>query len=158
MNNRFRKSGTSLFLMELMVAILFFSIASAVCMQLFARAHLIDLKTRNLNRAVAVSESILEGVRGCEDPMEGVRLLYPEASAEGTVSGKSDTASAVMTIYFDPEWNAVQDESAPFVCNVTINRNGSLLNTIVQIRDVEKSKELYSLSTAKYLNNQASSQ
>ena len=32
-------SGSSLFLMELILAILFFSVASAVCVQLFARAH-----------------------------------------------------------------------------------------------------------------------
>ena len=130
MNKRFRNSGTSLFLMELMVAILFFSVASAVCMQLFARAHLIDLKTRNMNHAISVAQTQVEEIRGSVE----VPAL-PEIS---------------NTIYYDSDWNVVMDENAPFVCKVTCLNHEDLMNIRVEVYDVERGEELYTLQTAKY--------
>ena len=40
---------SSLFLLELIIAILFFSLTSAVCVQIFVRAHLISRQTQELN-------------------------------------------------------------------------------------------------------------
>ena len=40
---------SSLFLLELIIAILFFSLTSAVCVQFFARAHQISRQTQELN-------------------------------------------------------------------------------------------------------------
>ena len=50
------KSGS--FLMELILSILFFSVASAVCIQLFAKAHLLDQKTGYQNQAVIWAENL----------------------------------------------------------------------------------------------------
>ena len=44
-----KHSRSSLFLMEMIIAILFFSLASAVCIQLFARSHLLSTQTVNQN-------------------------------------------------------------------------------------------------------------
>ena len=38
--------------MEMIIAILFFSLASAVCIQLFAKSHLLSTQTVNQNHAV----------------------------------------------------------------------------------------------------------
>ena len=43
---------SSLFLLELIIAILFFSLTSAVCVQIFVRAHLISRQTQELNTAL----------------------------------------------------------------------------------------------------------
>ena len=43
---------SSLFLLELIIAILFFSLTSAVCVQFFARAHQISRQTQELNAAL----------------------------------------------------------------------------------------------------------
>ena len=51
---------SSLFLLELIIAILFFSLTSAVCVQFFARAHRISRQTQELNAA-------LEKVSGCTE-------------------------------------------------------------------------------------------
>ena len=52
-------SKSALFLMELILAILFFAAASAVCVQLFVKAHLMSQDTVDLNRAVARCYHIL---------------------------------------------------------------------------------------------------
>ena len=60
-------SKASLFLMELIIAILIFSLSSALCVQLFAKAHLLSNKTKDLNHAISLCESVAEvyyGVNG----------------------------------------------------------------------------------------------
>ena len=45
-------SRSSLLLMELILAILFFALASAICLQLFVKASLLSRDTQELDRAV----------------------------------------------------------------------------------------------------------
>ena len=45
---------SSLFLLELIIAILFFSLTSAVCVQFFARAHQISRQTQELNYTLQI--------------------------------------------------------------------------------------------------------
>lgn len=52
-----RKSKSALFLMELIIVIFFFAMTGAVCLQLFVKAHLIDVRTRNLNSAIRLAEN-----------------------------------------------------------------------------------------------------
>lgn len=54
------KSKTSLFLLELSIALLFLSICSAVCMKIFAHAGVIIKNTQVLNQAVSVSQTAAE--------------------------------------------------------------------------------------------------
>ena len=58
-------SKSGIFLMELILSILFFSIAAAVCVKLFVTAHRLSDQSVNLNHAVAMAESIAEAFYGC---------------------------------------------------------------------------------------------
>ena len=51
-------SKSGIFLMELILSILFFSIAAAVCVKLFVTAHRLSDQSVNLNHAVSMAESI----------------------------------------------------------------------------------------------------
>lgn len=51
---------SSLFLMEIMVAILFFALCSAVCVQIFARAHTLNNDSTNLLEASNLAHNIAE--------------------------------------------------------------------------------------------------
>ena len=55
-----KSSKSSLFLMEILICILFFSIASAFCVQLFAKAHLLDQKTGRQNLTVMWTQNLSE--------------------------------------------------------------------------------------------------
>ena len=52
-----RRSKSGLFLMEIMFAILFFSLAGAVCLQLFVKAHSLSRDAKTLDAAVTVCQS-----------------------------------------------------------------------------------------------------
>ena len=57
---KIRRSGASVLLLEVLFAILFFSLASAVCIQLFVKAASLSAHTVAANRGVALAESIEE--------------------------------------------------------------------------------------------------
>lgn len=60
MNKRNRAQASSLFLLELTMAILFFSIASAVCVQIFVKSRAMSLHAEELNAAVREVSSAAE--------------------------------------------------------------------------------------------------
>ena len=54
---------SSLFLLELIIAIAFFSIAAAVCVQFFAKSHDLEQESSRLNHAVHLATSAAEEFR-----------------------------------------------------------------------------------------------
>ena len=58
------RSASSLFLIELIIAIGFFAVASAVCLQLFVRARLVSIQSADLSRATLAAQSAAEAFRG----------------------------------------------------------------------------------------------
>lgn len=55
-----RKSKSSLFLMELIIVIFFFSLTSAVCLQVFVKAHLVDKESMHLSAASLMATNVGE--------------------------------------------------------------------------------------------------
>ena len=55
-----RPRTSSLFLLELIFSILFFSVASAICIQIFVRAHTLSRDARALHTAVSACSDAAE--------------------------------------------------------------------------------------------------
>ena len=68
--------------MELILSILFFSIAAAVCVKLFVTAHRLSDQSVNLNHAVAMAESIAEAFYGCNGNVRELETLFPDAGMD----------------------------------------------------------------------------
>ena len=64
---------SSLFLLELILAVLFFSVASALCIQIFTKAHLMSQDARDLNFAVNEVSSMAEQI--------SADTLHPDTAA-----------------------------------------------------------------------------
>lgn len=75
-------SKSGIFLMELILSILFFSIAAAVCVKLFVTAHRLSGQSVNLNHAVAMAESIAEAFYGCNGNVRELETLFPDAGMD----------------------------------------------------------------------------
>ena len=69
-------SRTSLFLMELIIVILFFAIASAICLRLFVGAHLLSEKDKDLSHALVWAQNLSEGFYGCEGRILQMKNLF----------------------------------------------------------------------------------
>lgn len=109
------KSGS--FLMELILSILFFSVASAVCIQLFAKAHLLDQKTGYQNQAVIWAENLASLWQAENGDLSLVRdtLCADYAATPGSVV-LSDSGSLLL-VYLDKDGMPTPDaeQSAAYV-------------------------------------------
>ena len=85
MKYRRARSG-ALFLMEIILAVLFFSIAASVCVSILANARLLSRDAQNLNTAVAVCSTAAETVDSAEnfeDVKARVSLIFPDGVWDG---------------------------------------------------------------------------
>jgi len=103
-----KNSKSSLFLMELIISIFFFSLASAVCIQLFVKAHLIGENTIQQNNCALWSQNVAEAFYGSDDKVSFSKL-FPFSSVNGND----------FTLYFDKNWNMLTEYSSDVIYTVT---------------------------------------
>lgn len=83
-----KKSKSGLFLMELIVIILFFSLASTVCIQLFVKSHLLGKETKELNHSVLQAQNIAESFLGSSGEVSHLLTCFPEAFVSNNSLGE----------------------------------------------------------------------
>lgn len=138
------RSKSSLFLMELIIAILFFSIASAVCIRLFAVAHLESLQSAQLNRAVFCAQSAADALSAANgDPEQLTGLIGASKTGAGEFSARYDaqcrpTASEAKTAY---------------ALNIsTSGGNNGVLTADIEVFGIDDpDKPLFTLQTKRYI-------
>lgn len=111
-------SKSGIFLMELILSILFFSIAAAVCVKLFVTAHRLSDQSVNLNHAVSMAESIAEAFYGCNGNAGELEALFPDARMNQT------DEQTIFTI------NNAEEELGAFV---KINASEELISCEIRI-------------------------
>jgi len=92
-------SRTSLFLMELIIAVFFFSLASAVSIRLFVSAHTLTEKSTALSNATIWSQNLSEAFYSCKGDLQKIANLYPTAY----------TTPDTVILFFDNKWNIVKN-------------------------------------------------
>lgn len=70
-----KHSKSSLFLMELIIALLFFSLASTVCIRLFVNAHSLSGQTVDMNHAVNYAQNMAEAFTGCDGDLISMQAI-----------------------------------------------------------------------------------
>ena len=115
---------SSLFLLELMIAILFFCLASAVCVQIFVKAHTISRETQELNTA-------LEKVSGYTE------LFLADALTEDT------------EVFYDASWQECSKDEASYEIVIRVEPDGKLLHGTFTVQRLsgEQPEEIYSVET-----------
>ena len=76
MKERYRHSRSGVFLMEIIVAICFFSLVSASCLKLFVKSHDLSAETEQLNAAVRYSTTIAETLKSAKSADEAEALVF----------------------------------------------------------------------------------
>ena len=111
---------SSLFLLELIIAILFFSLTSAVCVQFFVRAHLISRQAQELNQA-------LEKVSGCTE----IFLAgddFSDVFGDTVSCRQHPDGTADYTLYYDDSWQLCTDTDAAYELQIQITPDDRLLH------------------------------
>ena len=95
------KSKTTLLLMELVIMVMFFSIAAAICMNVFASAQVTADDSANRSMAGIHAQSAVDCYKAVKgDLAECVEIL----------GGVTD--GSVMYIFFDDKWNLCDSENS----------------------------------------------
>ena len=100
--NSENNSSTSLFLMELIITIFFFSLASAVSIRLFVSAHTLAKSSTALSNATVWAQSLSEAFYGCKGDVSKIAELFPN----------SYEAQDTIMLFFDDYWNILPDSHA----------------------------------------------
>lgn len=103
--NKSTHSRSSLFLMEIIVAILFFALVSAVCLRIFTKSHQLGSDTQNLNMAVSQAASVAELLKSDPDLLSS---QYPDAVIDGTG----------VYIYYDEGWELCAKDAGTYCLSV----------------------------------------
>lgn len=144
-----KHSKSSLFLMELIVSILFFSLASAICIQLFVRSHSISAETINLNNAITQAQNLAE----CWYAAGGDLHTMQDTMSCSRLSDNGDA----LTLYFDTDWQLLSSdpvgEDTGYYARLTtlIDTDAHLLSAEISVCANSSGKVVYSLSLSQHV-------
>lgn len=145
MIRRNRANSSSLFLLELILAILFFSIASAVCVQFFVKSHLLSQDARELNMSVTEVSNIAELIEGSLDASSAVSLIQSEYPGS-IVSGASE-----ILVYYDEDFLPCKEKEAIYCLKAEFTQEEFLLEGTLNMTGLKDENSIYSLNISHHL-------
>lgn len=140
-----RPKSSSLFLIELILAILFFSIASAVCVRFFVSSHLLGRRSDALTQAVNECSSVAEICRTSDSLTDTIALLeqeYPLAVLTETTATR-----ARVQLYFDQDFSACRESLHHYELELTLSEEDFLLSVKMVFTDSSDDSVVYELET-----------
>lgn len=151
MVRRNRARSSSLFLMELIIAILFFSVFSAVCVQFFVKSHLLSNDANALTHAVNECASTAEMIHTADDLTAAIQILkslYPDGSYPDM---QTDPSEADIVIYYDDTFQPCIKEKAAYLLSLHIESEGQMIQTDMHVASANSESYLYELSTKHHI-------
>ncbi|MEE0818378.1 MAG: hypothetical protein UIK35_07385 [Coprococcus catus] len=146
---------SSLFLLELILAVLFFSVASALCIQIFTKAHLMSQDARDLNFAVNEVSSMAEQISA------GTLHSDTAASSDDTASDPStqmpDDSLQDAAAYYDSSYASCEKADAVYVLTVHYEPEDTLLKAHISMDTVADNRNIYTLDVTKHRQRRAES-
>lgn len=141
------KSKSSLFLIEMMIVILVFAIASAVCASLFVQARLTSRLSSQLTMAVT----------RCQNAAEHLRAAGDDPAAMAQVLGATPLGRGVFQVGYDADGQPTDWASARYLLTIATEwaREGELLHATITMAEAAAQGEeappaIYSLITTQY--------
>lgn len=142
-----QSSKYSLFLMELIIVIFFFTIASAVCVQLYAEAHILSTSTRDLNNAITRVEGAAEVIKSSPiNPEEALLLAYDNA----IITDKQ------LQVGYTKDWETVLLNEAVYILTIDWQTQDQMLSATIRMEKVTNGADsdnqtIYRLDVVKHI-------
>lgn len=127
--------SSKLFLMELMIAIFFFSVISAISVQLFAEAHTRSVHSKQLVQSVNLASNVAEYYRVWDGQTESWQEVFPE----GTWQGDN------WQILYDEAWKPAEGEARYLLCMELYEREG-MREAQIAVSERETGRIIYELT------------
>lgn len=146
--------SSSLFLTELILAILFFSIANAVCVQFFVKSHILSKKSHALNQAVNECSVIAEISRSSsdlDDTLTQLQDLFPDSDSmsDEALNGYS-LSEADVILYYDQDFTSCPEDEHAYELRVHFTEADLMLTADMDVT-ASDGDSIYSLQTTNHL-------
>lgn len=123
------QSKTPLFLMEVVIMLLVFSISASICLKVFAEGKRISEESYQLDKACMETQKAAEYWQSSKgDIAQTGRLLQAKVTGD------------TLELYFDSDWKPVQKNA---VFTLTMETSGAKAEIVIH----DQEKELFSLNT-----------
>jgi hypothetical protein len=142
MNRIHTTSKSAIFLIELIFAILLFSVTAGICVRLFVQAHFVTTQSRDLSMAVTASRSAAERMK----------VLEADTGAlQQQISGSVLVDADHLVVYYDKEWQTTDAQQAVYCMDILINRSGNRVATVIDVWEQENARSIYQMNTEQYI-------
>lgn len=141
-----KRSKSSLFLIEMLIAIFFFALAAIVGTRLFALSRVTAKRSTELNFAVSECSSIAEVFESCKGDINAMSEI---------IGGMVD--EKYITIFFDENWQEKPDVTdAAYRIKVNVTSEDNLANVDIAVCKLGEGKTIYMLNEARYFPQKVS--
>ncbi|MBS6195082.1 MAG: hypothetical protein KH828_05830 [Clostridiales bacterium] len=120
---------SSILLMELLIAVLFFSLAGTVCMRFFAKSYQLSSQADELSEAVNLVSS----------------------KAEEVVYGASEISDLLQPMYYGKDFNSCEQEEAVYELTTDMSADGSVYSYFIAFKKIETDEVIYSVTADTYV-------
>ncbi|MBE5995093.1 MAG: hypothetical protein E7247_22220 [Paenibacillaceae bacterium] len=129
-----RKNRSNVMMMEMIVAVFFFLLCAAVCIQAFVKADLLSKRAADLNQSVLIAQSTAEiwkaeGEAGLIHRFNGVKKDSPVETYTMMFDKKGNVADQSQAVYYG-EVKVISELEA----EVTVSKAGNTLYTLAVSR------------------------
>lgn len=135
-----RSHSSSLFLLELVVAIIIFALASAISLQFFAKAHLLNKNAKTLNYFSNESSIVAEitGISSSTEEFKKALLqVYPSATLE----------NQTIELYYDDNLTLCSEENGTYLYTISYRTYDNFLITTMEVVEIISDTLLYQLES-----------
>ena len=139
---------SSLFLLELMISILLFSLASAWCIRLFVTARSINRENEELSRMQNLASGYAEMFLASGDF---------ETFLEDEGGKKMESDAVLYQFWYDRDWKICGEEDAAVSFEAVITRDGDFEKCSFHYRGADREDLIYLLDVEKYAKGEVSS-
>jgi hypothetical protein len=138
MYHRKRTDSSSLFLMEIVLAILLFAMTAAICISIFANAHTVSRSSEELSAAASETENAASVLRSSSSErgfINSMKDLFPEASVN----------ESTVTVWYDESFEECSREKASYRLTASLDdSDSSLLTADISFYKKGSGKAIYS--------------
>lgn len=143
MVKRQRASSSSLFLMELIIAIMLFCLASSICILAFVNSHLMHTSSTLSNKAVTLVQNTAESIRGgdtTDEIINNLEKMYPSSFSS---VNQTNLLNKELIIPLGPDLTETKDDT-PFNLSLECYLDDGLFCSIITFyNDTEPVYDLY---------------
>ncbi|NCB33236.1 MAG: hypothetical protein EOM64_05060 [Erysipelotrichia bacterium] len=144
MNRKPKPSSSNLFLLELILSILIFALASTVCVSFFIHSHKMSIDAYRLNRAVECADSAAEICRSADSRDQLDAYLKDAYGSSIQTSDQEDDLRSYL-ISYDDSFQLTLPDQAEYSLRLTLQETEGIMESSIAVVRCDSMESIYSL-------------